>query len=331
MQYTREVKKAALDLANNRGDVKSNISKIIYYGAAQGLLFGALQNAMFTAAFDDDEVRLNTKTQRTLNGMLDTMLRGSGLTGAVLATVKNTLMKFAEEENKGFNADHAQTLIQAANVAPPIGIKARKLYSSMNSYGINKEVIPHMSYGLNNPAYEIAGNFTAATTNFPLDRMIQKANNISGIISGDHQWWQNISLAAGYKPWELGIVDSEKEEAKAIVKEEKKIISNEKSETKKKEKEVIVEEINVEKQEEEKKEGKVVGCAKAPNGIRCGNAIVPGKKYCTVHEEVEQNETGEKKRCAHKYPNNTSMPKEKRGKQCGTMTSSKGGYCYYHD
>ena len=331
MQYAREMKKSVLDLSYGRGDAKHNISKILYYGAAQNFLFGALQNALFTAVWDDDDVKFDTKTSRTLNGMFDTILRGSGLPGAALATVKNTLMKFAEEEKRGFNADHAQTLIQAANYAPPIGIKARKLYSSMKGYQLNKSVIPHMGYSINNPAYEIIGNFTAATTNFPLDRIVQKSNNIKEILSGDHQWWQNTSLAAGYRPWDIGIVDKEKEEVKAEVKEEKKIESKKKVKIKQEEKKKKEEKINIEKQKVEKKEGKEVGCAKQTNGGRCGLPIVSGKKYCTVHEEVEQNKTGEKKRCAHKYPNNTSMPKEKRGKQCGTMTSSEGGYCYYHD
>ena len=71
MQYTREVKKATLDLAYRRGDAKHNISKILYYGAAQNLLFGALQNALFTSAFDDDDLKFDTKTQRTLNVQCD--------------------------------------------------------------------------------------------------------------------------------------------------------------------------------------------------------------------------------------------------------------------
>ena len=41
-QYARLIKKAASDLKNGRGDAKTNISKIIYYGVAQNLLFNAL-------------------------------------------------------------------------------------------------------------------------------------------------------------------------------------------------------------------------------------------------------------------------------------------------
>ena len=44
-QYARLTKKAILDLKNKRGDAKTNISKIIYYGVAQNIIFTALQQA----------------------------------------------------------------------------------------------------------------------------------------------------------------------------------------------------------------------------------------------------------------------------------------------
>ena len=316
LQYTREIKKSALDLAYNRGDIKTNMSKIIYYGAAQNLIFGALQNALFTVAFDDDQEKFDTKTQRTLNGMFDTVLRGSGLPGAILATTKNTLMKFLEEEKKGFNADHAQTLIQAANFAPPVGIKARKLYSSMKGWQLNKNVIPHMGYSVNNPAYQIAGSFTAAATNFPLDRIVQKTNNVREILTGDHAWWQNVSLAAGYRPWDVGIKDAEKTEAITLVKEEKKIEKAKKKEEKKQEKKIEEKKKKEQLQKEQKKKGEELTC------LECNRKVVPGKKVCTVHEKKEQTESGKEKQCS-------KIKKDKT--RCKMMTANKSGKCYYHD
>ena len=49
---------------------------------------------------------------RTINGMLDTILRGTGVYGAVVSTVKNMVIKFIEQEKKGYYADHAYTLIE---------------------------------------------------------------------------------------------------------------------------------------------------------------------------------------------------------------------------
>ena len=44
MQYARIMNKAARDLANGRGDSKTHMSKIIYYGFVQSIIFGALQS-----------------------------------------------------------------------------------------------------------------------------------------------------------------------------------------------------------------------------------------------------------------------------------------------
>ena len=55
MQYTRLTKKAALDLINRRGDWKTNLSKLMYYGAVQNIIFTALQSAMFAMLFSDDD------------------------------------------------------------------------------------------------------------------------------------------------------------------------------------------------------------------------------------------------------------------------------------
>ena len=55
MQYTRLIKKSVMDLINNRGDWKTNISKIVYYGAVQNIIFHSLQTALFALAFDDEE------------------------------------------------------------------------------------------------------------------------------------------------------------------------------------------------------------------------------------------------------------------------------------
>ena len=55
MQYARLIKKASSDLINRRGDMKTNISKIIYYAAVQNLIFNALQQAIFAIAFGDSD------------------------------------------------------------------------------------------------------------------------------------------------------------------------------------------------------------------------------------------------------------------------------------
>ena len=55
MQYNRLIKRAMQDLVNGRGDAKTHISKILYYGAIQNAIFYGLQQALFAVAFGDDE------------------------------------------------------------------------------------------------------------------------------------------------------------------------------------------------------------------------------------------------------------------------------------
>ena len=64
MQYARLQKRAIQDLVNNRGDWKSNMSKVMYYGFVQNLIFNALQQAVFAIGFgddDDEEIRRRKK------------------------------------------------------------------------------------------------------------------------------------------------------------------------------------------------------------------------------------------------------------------------------
>ena len=78
-------------------------------------------------AFDDEEPEqdeIDRKVQRTLNGMIDSLLRGSGLAGAVISTLKNTINRFIQEsEKKKSRADYGNVLVDALNVSPPIGSK----------------------------------------------------------------------------------------------------------------------------------------------------------------------------------------------------------------
>ena len=152
MQYNRLMKKAAMDLVNGRGDAKAHISKIIYYGAVQNMIFYGLQQALFAAMFDDEEEDSfdEKKKNKLVNSMMDTVLRGSGIAGAVVSTVKNTIIKFMEESEKmdddKFYTDPnwANVIIEALNVSPPIGIKARKIHSALKTWEYNDDVIEQM-------------------------------------------------------------------------------------------------------------------------------------------------------------------------------------------
>ena len=206
MQYTRMIKKAALDLANGRGDAKTNISKIVYYGAMQNLIFSSLQNALFALAFDDEEEeKTKERYARIANNMGDTILRGTGIYGAAASTLKNIALEFVDQNKKGYRADHAYTLIEGINLSPPIGSKARKLYAATQAVKFNQDEIINKGFHIDNPIYDAVGNTVSFATNIPLDRALRITDNTRAALDKNNQAWQRIALALGWNKWDVGI------------------------------------------------------------------------------------------------------------------------------
>jgi hypothetical protein len=239
MQYNRLMKKAFRDLINGRGDAKTHVSKILYYGAVQNIVFSALQNALFATLFDDDEEYEKTakvnerKYANILNGMADTILRGTGITGAIVSTAKNVLTKFFEEREKGFKGDQAKTIVAALGISPPIGSKAAKLYSAINTDKIDKDIIAKRGMDVTlegklnlSPSYDIAGKVVASTTNFPLDRLVDKVNNVSEVLDSRNKTWQRVALALGWKAFDIGTINEGEDLIRAEAKAEKKEASS---------------------------------------------------------------------------------------------------------
>ena len=225
MQYTRLIKKAFLDLVNGRGDMKTNISKIAYYGFVQNLIFASMQSAMFALMFSDqeDEEFAENKKERVANSMVDTLLRGTGVYGAGVATIKNMIKRFVKEEEKDFGTDHTYTIIEAVNLSPPVGSKLRKLYSGIQTYRFNKDLISHKGFALDNPAYQAGGNVVSALTNVPLDRLFNKMNNLRASMNNNNEAWQRIALALGWNTWDVDAeLDPELDKLKEFLKKKRK-------------------------------------------------------------------------------------------------------------
>ena len=248
MQYTRLMKKAMQDLANGRGDAKTHISKIIYYGAVQNFVFSALQSALFAVipGFDDEEESEMTekeleklerkndqRTLRIINSMTDSVLKGSGVKGAAIATIKNTLTEYFKQEEKGFTADHTYTILQALSLSPPIGSKARKIYSAIQTKKFEKDILKARGFDIPadgrinlSPAYSIIGSIASGIASIPLDRVVDELNSIVEALDSRNTTWQRIALGLGWKTWDVGAKNEEhdliKIEAKAKRKEEGK-------------------------------------------------------------------------------------------------------------
>jgi len=237
MQYTRLIKKAGRDLINGRGDWKTNVSKIMYYGTVQNFIFNAMQKALFTMMWGEEEDPCEglsgsklekcekTKTNPTVNvanGMLDTILKGSGLGGAVISTIKNALLEYNKQEAKGFTADHGYTLIQLASLSPPIGSKMRKVYTAIKTEQYDKDVINERVLHLDSPAWSIIGNLVGGFTNIPLDRVVKKANNVVAALDERNAIWQRLALVWGWAKWDVNAAPNEMHEQIKIKAKEKR-------------------------------------------------------------------------------------------------------------
>ena len=231
-QYVRLMKKAALDLVNRRktppydNQAKSdmsNISKIIYYGAVQNIIFYGLQSAMFAMLFDDDEKDeefFEKKRDRILNGSLDTILRGMGVGGAVISTIKNTAIKYAENQKKDWGKEDNVVMMEMLQLSPPIGIKARKLSSAQKTMDFNKKVIEEMdTFDIDNPVYSAISNLVEATTNIPLARLHRKTMNLREAANAENEWWQRLAMSLGWSRWDVGVENKEVENIKQKIKQ----------------------------------------------------------------------------------------------------------------
>lgn len=206
LQYSRLITRAAIDIAKGRGDFKTNVAKIVYYSVIQNALFNIMQNALFAVMFDDeDEQKAENMsgTMRAINGSMDSLLRGSGLTGAAISVIKNMAIKWYEVH--GDPKQGGEVVVEALNISPPIGIKARKLMKAYKAIEYNADEIKYKGFNIDNRyALEATTAITSAALNTPVDRVYQKVDNLHDAILGDFETWQRFALVFGYSKWNLG-------------------------------------------------------------------------------------------------------------------------------
>jgi len=211
-QYARLIKKAASDLKNGRGDAKTNISKILYYGAVQNIIFNALQQAIFAMTFGDEEEE-DEKTVNIINGMIDGIARGTGLGGAVFTVVKNTALKLYRDSEKK-NPKYEDGFLELLKISPPISSKVQKLRSAGRTMSWEMDEIKEKGFSPASPAVKVGGKVTSALFNFPADRAVQKIENLVDASNSELETYKRLALLGGWSAWELGIKEDEKKKEK---------------------------------------------------------------------------------------------------------------------
>jgi hypothetical protein len=201
--------------------------------------------------FDDDDEEVDKDKgkakKKTLNdrlidvadGVLDTVLRGTGFAGGVVSVLKNMTKKYLDEKDKDFKADYAKVVLEGANISPPIGSKLRKVYTGLQQTKFERDLIKERGWSIMQdgrvhlgPMYGVTGKLAEATTNLPIDRLVNKIENISQAMNSENQAWQRVAVGVGFTPYSVGIEESKgdveiRAKAKEIRKEEGKIKSAE--------------------------------------------------------------------------------------------------------
>jgi len=229
-QFNRLGKKAFLDIKNRRispeyrnasnpqlqSDI-SNLSRIAYYFAIQNLVFATLQSALFMALFDDDEEdkQLLRKKERAINQSIDSVLRGTGVWGAAIATLKNMAIKRFENQGKDWRANEYSVLAEALQVSPPLGARARKLVKAERELIWDKDIIKDMkTFDIENPVWSATTNYIEGTTNAPLNRTYNLTLQAKDGLDNQFSALQRALRLGGWGRWDVGIEDVSKSKKK---------------------------------------------------------------------------------------------------------------------
>ena len=173
---------------------------------------------------DEENEKFLKKRERVINGTLDSILRGSGIYGVAVSTLKNMAIKWHEQRDKDYNKDESAVLMELLNFSPVVGIKARKLVNAEKTINYNENVISEMeTFEADNPQWSAITNYIEAFTNFPANRLYQKSINVRNALDNNYTAWQRFLFFSGYTTWSLGLGDSEKvKKAKEKIKADKK-------------------------------------------------------------------------------------------------------------
>jgi hypothetical protein len=181
---------------------------------------------MFGSDDEDEDKRVEaylTKKQRVIQGSIDTILRGSGIYGVAVSTLKNMAIKFMEQREKGYNPDESAVIMEMLNFSPVVGIKARRIVNAEKTLNYNKKVIEEMeTFDIDNPQWSAVTNYVQTITTAPTNKIYQKTINLRNAADRDYTALQRLLFLSGYTTWSLGLGDTKKmKEIKEKVKSKK--------------------------------------------------------------------------------------------------------------
>ena len=189
MQYNRKMVRAIKDITAKGTDPKRKAQagrELLYYGAAQNIVFTALQRLMLPGVSGDVE----DEAGAFANNLANTLLRGIGVWGAVVAGLKDALIAASDDK------DIFEPLV---NIAPALGTKIRHLRTALGTKSIYAQ-----SDLVDDPlVYQISSGINVAT-NLPADRAVKVVEQVGDSFSSDFEWYQAALRALGWSRYDLG-------------------------------------------------------------------------------------------------------------------------------
>ncbi|RLD18033.1 MAG: hypothetical protein DRI33_04495 [Caldiserica bacterium] len=205
MQYARLQKRSFQDLMAGRGDKKTHISKILYYGFMQNLWFNAMQSMVFAIGWDDGVSESEEKRLfKTYNGMADSILRGIGMAGMTVSVLKNLGIDIYDRSQKS-RPEYSDAWIKLLEFSPAIKSKLSKFRQAgwpFDSKSRRAEIFDK-GFSLDNPAYRSVAKVIEGATSVPLDRLYQKIENLIAINDSETETWQDIAMFFGWPEWDV--------------------------------------------------------------------------------------------------------------------------------
>ena len=219
LQYARLTKRAAQDLYKRRGSDKNNLSKLVWYGAAQGIIFATIQNAVL-AAFalgDDEEEKKKELTDQNLNygiqSFISSWLKGWGFPGAIASTLYGTAAEIDAQQSGEKRGDAYKVAEKVLAISPTVSIKFRDIVKAYRSwtYKQEKNKIENLPvWHKENPFLESIFTATTAATNVSAPEvLLSMVNRFREMDTDRNNLVQNLALLAGYNAkYQLGLEPS---------------------------------------------------------------------------------------------------------------------------
>ena len=168
--------------------------------------------------------------------MLDGIIRGTGVGGAIFTIAKNTGLRIYKESNKK-RPNYEKIVDEVLKISPPISSKYSKLKSAGRTMSWDMKEIKSKGLDITSPAIGAGAKIISASTNLPLDRVVRKIENLKAASDSELETYKRLALILGWGKWELGIKD---EKWKAPKKKKKRFKERKVKERKVKERKITI-------------------------------------------------------------------------------------------